>query len=422
MARRLFREHDIFQVLDTCRAKIRSQIDRLSNDTIMGNDLAILCHNIYEQHKIVPVEILPEDEGRRDISQAKIKRTPYYPGSRNEVISVTVDGLLLRCFFPFRGSAELFYCQGSTFDYAPYPEIDVEQNYFVLEFQYALQEASESGWEERVAKDKARDLASIQNGLNYVNKDVHHFDEGLKPQILKWLEEKRKKVEIYYKAAKLVDVSVNKKADGCCNIAVVRRIVPIAHTYTPQEVSYSITSSNYNEIMAAIKHTASSMEQTPRSYRSMEEEDLRNVLLASLNGTFQGDAKGEAFRGAGKTDIVIEAKDRAAFVAECKMWTGESEVEKALQQLDGYLTWRDCKTALIFFVRRKDFCAILTKAQKRLEAIPMLSQIQVLDKNELRGFMASTSTPGQRKEVRFLLVNMYFPEQHDSPCEKTSTQ
>ena len=91
----------------------------------------------------------------------------------------------------------------------------------------------------------------------------------------------------------------------------------------------------------------------------MQEEDLRNTLLAALNSTYLGKATGETFRNNGKTDICIEADDRAAFVAECKMWTGSKAVAKAIHQLDSYLTWRDCKTALIYFVRRKDFISVV---------------------------------------------------------------
>ena len=194
----------------------------------------------------------------------------------------------------------------------------------------------------------------------------------------------------------------------------MRRTIPLADSYTPQAVFYTISEANYNDIMGTIKHAASTMERTPFSYRSMEEEDYRNVLLVPLNAIYHGAAMGEAFRVKGKTDICIEEKNRAAFVAECKMWTGEKGVDAALEQLDGYLTWRDCKTALIFFVQRKDFLAILGKAKACLEANQSISRLQELDKNELRGFMDSSSTPGQRKEVRFLFVNMAIPEDKQS--------
>ncbi len=164
------------------------------------------------------------------------------------------------------------------------------------------------------------------------------------------------------------------------------------------------------DILATIKHMGSTYERTPRSYKDMKEEDLRNTLLAALNGTYLGGAVGEAFRNNGKTDICIEEKNRAAFVAECKMWTGQKAIADALKQLDSYLTWRDCKTALIYFVRKKDFLAILQTAEEALRALPEMRQVQILDKNEFKCCMISTQNPGQQIQVRVMLFNMYAKE------------
>ena len=57
----------------------------------------------------------------------------------------------------------------------------------------------------------------------------------------------------------------------------------------------------------------------------------------------------EAFRYKGKTDICIEQDNRAAFIGECKLWSGSKGLSDALNQLLGYLTWRDSKAALIIF-------------------------------------------------------------------------
>ena len=64
------------------------------------------------------------------------------------------------------------------------------------------------------------------------------------------------------------------------------------------------------------------------------------------------------------------------------MWTGQKEVEKAIDQLDSYLTWRDCKTALIYFVRRKDFIKILGTAEEALKGFANMRNVTVIDKNE----------------------------------------
>ena len=177
-----------------------------------------------------------------------------------------------------------------------------------------------------------------------------------------------------------------------------------------QEVSpapqYSLEVANYEEILAILRNAGATMERTPNSYMSLKEDGLRNVLLTALNSSFKGSVAGEAFRNNGKTDICIEAENRAAFVAECKMWTGEKEVAAAIAQLDSYLTWRDCKTALIYFVRRRDFLSVAKKMEGVLRHQDNISQVSMLDTNEYECFLASMSSPGQRKEMRVLMFNL----------------
>ena len=78
---------------------------------------------------------------------------------------------------------------------------------------------------------------------------------------------------------------------------------------------------------------------------------------------------GETFNKGGKTDILIRYKDGSnLFVAECKYWKGEGVLFETINQLfDRYLTWRDSKVAIIFFVKNKEFSKVLKTLQ---ESIP----------------------------------------------------
>jgi hypothetical protein len=80
-----------------------------------------------------------------------------------------------------------------------------------------------------------------------------------------------------------------------------------------------------------------------------------------LNGQYQGRATGETFNYDGKTDILIREGDRNVFIAECKIWKGEAELLKAVDQILAYLHWRDTKAALLVFNRNKGFSDVLSK-------------------------------------------------------------
>lgn len=204
-----------------------------------------------------------------------------------------------------------------------------------------------------------------------------------------------------------MEVPIEKKDYSKKHVAVERRIVPITHNYKKEDY-YCISEEDYRDILETIKHIGSTYERTPASYKGMHEEDLRNTLLAGLNATYKGGVTGETFRKNGKTDICIEQSNRAAFVAECKMWTGPKAMREAIEQLDSYLTWRDCKTALIYFVRRKDFLQIIEKAKAELNSIENMKEVKELDKNEFSCVYMSNENPGQFVRIRVMLFNMAY--------------
>ena len=99
----------------------------------------------------------------------------------------------------------------------------------------------------------------------------------------------------------------------------------------------------------------------------MPEETIRDVLLVSLNGQYEWSVTGETFNCQGKTDILIRAKGKNIFIAECKFWKGPKAMHTAICQLLGYLTWRDTKAALLIFSKSKGFSKVLSKV---VDAIP----------------------------------------------------
>lgn len=405
-----FNDWDLAIVLGANKQEMVKKIDAFKNEEIMANDLEVLASNLYEEFRIEPVEIMDEEFSKRHIKQAKIKKwiEPFYRDSYGREYA-EVDGIVMIFYFPFTGEEDLFKYRASTFALGPYPNISISQGFVSLRYEYSLKEMQGEKAKDSALKKLEHDIKDIRDGISYANKDVESYNASLQKQALHFLEEKKKKVESFFSVANMFEVSVKKSAYAETHVPLQRKIVPIAHEYKKEDI-YSISDANYADILATIKHMGSTYERTPKSYAAMKEEDLRNTLLAALNGTYLGGAVGEAFRNNGKTDICIEEKNRAAFVAECKMWTGQKAIADALKQLDSYLTWRDCKTALIYFVRKKDFLAILQTAEEALRAIPEMRQVQVLDKNEFKCCMVSTQNPGQQIQVRVMLFNMYAKE------------
>ena len=102
-------------------------------------------------------------------------------------------------------------------------------------------------------------------------------------------------------------------------------------------------------------------------------------FLVQLNGQYEGQATGETFNYEGKTDILVRVENRNVFVAECKFWSGPSGMSKAIDQLLGYICWRDTKTALLVFNRNKSMTNVLEKVPEVVMAHPNFKSQQRYD-------------------------------------------
>ncbi len=405
-----FKEYELRVVIANQSTNVHKKIDDMANEIVMANDLDVLAENIYQEFFIEPVTILEEDFSKRSITQGKIKKRigPFFRNYYGEEY-VEVDGIIADFFFPYIGDSSLFKCRASQFLLGSYPEISLNNDTISFRIERSLSEMNNPNAKEKLLDDLADSLSEIKNGISLANNDVISFNNSLKSQALKWLKEKKGKVEAYFSIASMFEVPIEKKEYAMTHIPLKRYIVPVSKHYESSDY-YGISDGDYNDILTTIKHTGSTYERTPASYKALGEEDLRNTLLAALNATYKGDATGETFRHSGKTDICIERENRAAFVAECKMWTGKNDVAKAIEQLDGYLTWRDCKTALIYFVRRKEFLKTLEVVESALRDFAEMRQVTILDKNEFTCLFLSKTTLGQQIKMRVLLFNLYHRE------------
>jgi hypothetical protein len=143
-----------------------------------------------------------------------------------------------------------------------------------------------------------------------------------------------------------------------------------------------------------------------------DEEEFRDILLANLNSHYQGDATGETFRKKGKTDIRIEAASRAAFVAECKVWRGITELIEAVAQLQGYLTWRDSKSAIVIFNKKvAGFSDLQTKVPELFRShAAFRAEVPTKHVGEWRFVLASNEDVNRRLTVHVFLFNLYTAE------------
>lgn len=153
------------------------------------------------------------------------------------------------------------------------------------------------------------------------------------------------------------------------------------------------------------------IERDPKAFATLDEENIRMHFLLHLNGHYEGAATGETFNRSGKTDILIRSGDRNVFIAECKFWHGPKGFDETIDQLLGYLTWRETKAAILIFNRTKDSSGIRVKMHEAMQArLECKKTIFHHPEGDSRYVLVKPSEPG--KEI-IVTTQLY-----DVPVEK----
>ena len=412
--RSLFWEKNLSQVLSLRLRDMHDEIDSLTDDEVLANDIELLVGNYCVKFEMEPLVIMDEDVTKRTLRRSRVTITDRF---RYNISGPTeVDGFEATFAFPFSGDASLFECQASTYSISGYPDAVVRKGFVCLSYAYPIAELKGNGAEDKFLNRANGDLEDLRRGAGYVNSDIEKFNASIPGWVEKWVTERRDKASLFGRLSQAMEIPVKPSEYHSHAVRMERRIKPIAHSYG-REDSWQISEAQYEEILTVMKHMSSTFERTPSTYSSFREEGFRNVLLAGLNVDFHGEAGlnvdfhgeagGECFRGNGKTDICIEQENRAAFVAECKIWKGPSQVQKAIRQLDGYITWRDCKTALIFFSRNTDFGNVVDSMRTALEASELIRSVHTKDRNEFDCTFASETNVGQLVRMRVFLFDVH---------------
>jgi hypothetical protein len=165
----------------------------------------------------------------------------------------------------------------------------------------------------------------------------------------------------------------------------------------------------YQEILTTIYETGKVFERLPSTYAAKDEESLRDHLILQLEPRFEYSTTGETFNKAGKTDILIRHEKSNIFVAECKFWGGAKKHFETIDQIFSYLTWRDSKTAIVYFVDTKEMSVPLKAIQ---ESTPQHACFVTLNgKKSESWFDYSFHLPGdQGITIRLSILCFHLPK------------
>ena len=335
------------------------EIGSLSEDRVLNTSPEKLCDSLVEKYSIEPLAI-DESGIQIDYGDAQVDvshRFDYAVFDRSTPTYVT--GTRITFFVPFSGDAELFKCRPSTSSLNP-PRGLVRGNELVFVYDWTNHDVP------KIRNEFDRELQNVQQNLSRIADQVEQFNSTIQTKVSQQIEARREKLRQDRGTIEGLGFPLKRRSQVPTTYAspeVKRRIVPQLPPVStkPYRPEPTLTIDEYEHILSVISNMVMVMERSPSAFKSMGEEDLRQHFLVQLNGQYEGQATGETFNYEGKTDILIRAEGKNIFIAECKFWSGQAGLSEALDQLVGYTSWRDTKTALLVFNRKATMSTVLQR-------------------------------------------------------------
>lgn len=369
----LFSEQPLHEVFQNHIASIKQEIDTIPENQFIQTPDEELIEYALSRLEMGTLKIYPD---RKEMVTHETKVDVRYERQlfhRDTSKPLLVDGIKVIISFPYAGEYYLWECQPSIITFSP-PRADIQQvssEEFYGNVILTFEQASDSKKNvDSISKELNKAIKEISDYIDCIGKDIEKHNGELEGHIVRSIQSRKNRLGKHSAIINTLNIPLKKKpgAPDYDLLPIRKRIIKPLPDPKKGNKEYGIEDDYYEYILQIIRHEGRTYETTPKTYAIHDEEELRDILLAHLNGHLEGQASAETFRKKGKTDICIEHENRAAFVAECKIWKGKKAILDAVDQLLGYLTWRDCKASLIIF--NKDvggFTGIQNKLSATLE-------------------------------------------------------
>ena len=369
----LFSGGDLSRTLDNQSRKISEEVANIPKDQFLATPKDDLVEHIYSKFYIEPL-VLHEDSKEMESNETSIdvSNDPdrYIVRSRGPYM---VQGVRIVVSIPYTGHDDLWKLQPSRYQSVfPHAEVRKSRGNETGNLELIFERASDEP-PDRLKQDLDNELSTIRFYVDAQREQVEHYNSTLHALIRESIALRQERLKKHEGIADSLGIPLKRssEAPSVKQIPIKRTLVkPLPPSpksgFQPEP---GITDEDYEHILSVIRHVGRTFEATPKTYAVHDEGELRDIILANLNGHYQGGATGETFRRTGKTDIRIEDQDRAAFVGECKVWRGPKELLAAVDQLFSYLTWRDCKASIIIFNKHNaKFTEIMDKIPETLQS------------------------------------------------------
>lgn len=381
MSVELFSSKEVGEYTAKIYSGMKSAIEDFSDEKIMNCDLEEWADYYSEAYRIQPI-VLYKDNITKSLDEQKVQVYNHWSQmDPYESKYFMVDGYHIDFMIPFDGDSMLWRLRPSTFITQRFEVETIEEptkdnpGILTLRLIYTASDLKNKGdnVSSFIESQFNRSFSNYEQMISNVNSAIESFNASIRKNAMELLMARKNKASDFSVISKALQIpmKLSKEAPNVRPIELkrVERKMINKPKDRLREPEYFISDADYENIQNIIHSQCSVMEMAPEGFSQLEEEKLRDVLVSTLETHYENSVTGETFRKNGKTDIQVRFENKAAFIAECKIWHGIKKFEDAIRQLFGYTTWKDTKVALIVFNKgNRNFNSILNSVDEWAKA------------------------------------------------------
>lgn len=402
----IFAESDFGLVSRELLERLKARIQQENKNYMLNVNRTEYLNHIASEFEIAPLGL--DFDNMTVSSSERMIPAEEFPWDFHVLAGKSYPKQVVKYHIPFTGDARLLR-------YIPNPRLVNSRPVSVEGKEVCFELRDFYGDPNRIKQDAAYSLNLIRQQAATLEGNIAQYNRQIRPVAESSFDARKEEILKQEQVLAALGVPVRRSENVPRTFAVPaatrRQIVPKPQASSEKYVSEpTVDQSIYQEILQTILDTGRVFERLPSTYAGKDEETLRDHLILNLEPRFQIGTTGETFNKSGKTDILMRYQGKNVFVAECKFWGGQKRHHETIDQLLSYLTWRDSKAAIVYFVDTKEMSAPI----KAIEETTRLHECFVADegKREESWFRYEFHLPGdQSRGVHISILCFHLPRE-----------
>jgi hypothetical protein len=399
--------------------KIRSEILTENDSEILGCNSEDLAEFYSDKHCFTPLKI---DDNENDHWEHKkfiktIRRNNRDPAYRySGDLEMECETIILTIPLIFnKNTVEILTTPSKIFASDALRTdtgMSISKNNVIYEFEI-------KGYRINLSDDQIKqELLSVRNQLTKIIADKEQFiksqNDLIQQQIITLIEERKTKIKNDQnrldKLTQKITIPLKRKNEEFVKKVRINK-KPLVKKIKPKPelpTEYILDGVKVMDILSILNNQGLQFEKTSQSYKQLEEENLRDILLVNLNSIFEGAATGETFSNKGKSDIYLNIDQGNILVCECKFWKGGIVYQNTIDQILGYLTWRNNFGVIITFSKIQRFSKIFEGIENQIKSHSSYNgNFKAISKTHYTSNHRLPIDEAKKVELHHLFYNLY---------------